>query len=154
MWLIASISKNMSYIRIWIHCVWTTHKRIPYLKVGIREQVISHILTTSRAKNIYIDHINGYDEHLHTLISLGGKQNVSDIMHQIKGESSYWINKSKLTRLKFEWQDDFWAVSIGISQVDNLREYIKAQESHHKIVSWEDELKKLESEYDFIRMKD
>ena len=152
--LIASISKNMSYIRIWIHCVWATHKRIPYLKDEIREQVIYHILTTARTKNIYIDHINGYQEHLHALISLGGTQNVSDIIHQIKGESSYWINKNKLTRLKFEWQDDFYAVSLGMSQVDSLREYIRGQASHHKLVSWDDELKKFESDYNFIRMMD
>lgn len=91
--LTASISKDMSYIRIWVHCVWTTNRRIPYLKGDIREQVIFHILNNSREKNIYIDHINGYHEHLHALISLGGKQNISDIMQVIKGESSFWINK-------------------------------------------------------------
>jgi putative transposase len=124
------------------------------LKDGLREDVIFHILNNSRTKNIYIDHINGFKEHLHALISLGASQNISDIMKNIKGESSFWINKNKLTDLKFEWQDDYYAVSIGNSQVDTLREYIRNQRDHQKLVSWEDELKKLETEYGFIRIKD
>jgi putative transposase len=144
----------MSFIRIWVHCVWTTNERIPYLKDDVRERVIFHILDTSRAKNIYLDHINGFNEHLHALISLGCKQNISDVMQSIKGESSFWINKNKLTRLKFEWQDDYYAVSIGISQVDILREYIRNQVNHHRNISWEEEIKKLESEYNILRIQD
>jgi putative transposase len=144
----------MSYIRIWLHCVWSTNRRIPYLKDGLREDVIFHILNNSRSKNIYIDHINGFKEHLHALISLGASQNISDIMKNIKGESSFWINRNKITDIKFEWQDDYYAVSIGNSQVDSLRGYIRSQTDHHQVVSWEDELKKLESEYNFVRIKD
>jgi REP element-mobilizing transposase RayT len=144
----------MSFISIWLHCVWTTNRRIPYLKNDIREQVIFHILETSKRKSIYIDHINGYNEHLHAMISMGGRQNISDIMQQIKGESSYWINKNNLTRLKFEWQDDFYCVSFGVPQLDILREYIRNQTNHHKTVSWQEELASLEKEYKIIRIRD
>lgn len=144
----------MSFISIWLHCVWTTNKRIPYLKEDIREQVIFHILDTSRRKNIYIDYINGYDEHLHALISMGGRQNISDIMQQIKGESSFWINKHSLTKLKFTWQDDFYCVSFGMPQIDRLRDYIRNQTNHHKTVSWQEELEKLEKDYKIIRIRD
>jgi putative transposase len=105
-------------------------------------------------KNIYIDHINGYRQHLHALISLGGTQNISDVMHSIKGESSFWINKNKLSKEKFEWQDDFYAVSIGMSQLDNLRHYIQNQPLHHTTMSWEEEIKQLEAEYNIVRIKD
>jgi REP element-mobilizing transposase RayT len=144
----------MSYIRIWLHCVWTTKDRIPYLREQIRDAVISHIRENAKLKGIYIDHINGYHEHLHAIISLGGKQNISDIMQKIKGESSYWINKNKLTRLKFEWQDDFYSVSIGISQLDNLRGYIRNQVHHHQKVSFQEELDKIIEEYNLERMRD
>jgi putative transposase len=144
----------MSYIKILVHCVWTTYDRTPFLKDEIFEKVIYHIRDNSRAKNIYIDHINGYYEHLHALISLGGTQNISEIMHSIKGECSYWINKNNLTGNKFKWQDDFWAVSIGTPQLENLRTYIRNQKDHHKSTTWEEELRKLETEYDLIRIKD
>jgi REP element-mobilizing transposase RayT len=144
----------MSLIRIWVHCVWTTKNRVPYLKDQIREKVITHIRENAAEKSLYLDHINGYQEHLHALISLGGRQNISEIMQKIKGESSFWINKNKLTRLKFEWQDDFYAVSIGMNQLENLREYIRNQVKHHQHVSQEEELNKLIEEYNLEKMRD
>ncbi len=134
----------MSHIRIWVHCVWATKNKIPYLKDLIRDKVILHILENSRQKGIYVDHINGYEEHLHALISVGGKQNISDLMQKIKGESSHWINDNKLTRVRFEWQDDFYCVSVGVSDVDRVREYIRNQKSHHQKISGEEELSKLQ----------
>jgi putative transposase len=134
--------------------VWTTKGRAPYLRDQIRDEVISHIRENARLKDIYIDHINGYHEHLHAIISLGGKQNTSDIMQKIKGESSYWINKNKLTRFKFEWQDDFYSVSIGVSQLDNLREYIRNQVHHHQKVSFQEELNKIIEEYKLEILRD
>lgn len=130
----------MSHVRILVHCVWTTKKRLHLLKDEIIGEVISHIRENSLDKGIYIDHINGYLNHLHALISLGGKQNISDVMHLIKGESSFWINKTKLLNRKFEWQDDFYSVSIGISQLYTLRQYIRNQPGHHSVVSLEEEL--------------
>ena len=144
----------MSYLRIWIHCVWTTKDRVPYLRDQIRDEVISHIHENAKLKGIYIDHINGYHEHLHALISLGGKQTVSEIMQKIKGESSFWINKNKLTRLRFEWQDDFYSVSIGMTQLDNLRKYIRNQVLHHLKISFQEELDLLIEEYNLKKMKD
>jgi putative transposase len=143
----AAILNNMSYIKIWVHCVWTTKNRIPYLKDHIRDRVIFHIRENAKSKGIYIDHINGYFEHLHAIISLGGSQNISEIMQKIKGESSFWINKNKLAGSRFEWQDDYYAVSIGMNQLDNLREYIRNQGQHHQKVSFQDELNKLIEEY-------
>ena len=144
----------MSYLKIWIHCVWTTDKRIPYLKDKIKDAVIYHILENARAIGIYIDHINGHQEHLHALISLGGKQTISDIMQKIKGESSYWINKRKLTRDKFKWQDDYYSVSIGMSQLENLRRYIRNQDQHHSKAKFEEELNLLIEEYQLVRTLD
>jgi putative transposase len=134
--------------------VWTTKNRIPYLKDEIRQQVISHILNNAKLKGIYIDNIDGYHDHLHALISLGGRQNISEVMQRIKGESSFWINKNRLTRLKFEWQDDFYGVSIGMSHLYNLRNYIRDQEEHHKKVTLDEELNSLIEKYQLQELKD
>jgi len=144
----------MGFIRIWVHCVWTTKERIPYLKDPIRGTVISHIRENATQKGIYIDHINGYLEHLHALISMGAIQNISEIMQKIKGESSFWINKSKLTGFRFEWQDDYYAVSIGMSQLDTLRKYIRNQATHHTKEPLEAELARLIEEYNLERFQD
>ena len=136
----------MSYISIWLHCVWTTKERKPYLADSLRPAVISHIQYNAKLKGIYIDEINGYLDHLHMLVSLGRSQNISEVMQKIKGESSYWINKNKLTCIRFEWQDDFYCISVGYKQLHLIRDYIRNQEIHHKKTTWEEEISRLKEE--------
>lgn len=142
----------MSYLKIWIHFVWSTKSRIPFLKDDIRNDVISHIRSYALNKNICIDHIGGYKEHLHALISLAGDQSASQVMRLIKGESSYWINKQRLTQLKFGWQDDYYAVSAGLPQIESLRNYIRNQTAHHKSIPFDDELDKMIKEYNLQKI--
>jgi putative transposase len=97
----------MGYIKIWVHLVWTTKNREPILTKDIRKQILDHLLKNAIDKGIYIDFINGYFEHVHCLVSLGSGQNIDKIVMLLKGESSYWINKNKLIRQKFELQDEY-----------------------------------------------
>jgi REP element-mobilizing transposase RayT len=83
------------------------------------------------------------------LISLGREQTISKIVMLIKGESSNWVNKNKLTKGKFEWQDEYIAVSVSESQVDRVREYIKNQEEHHRLNSFEEEYSLFLKQYHF-----
>lgn len=69
----------MSYIKIWIHLVWATKDRYPFLNKEIRQKVFSHIRENAKLKDIYIDHINGYTEHVHCLLSLDANQNIAAI---------------------------------------------------------------------------
>jgi len=97
------------------------------------------MLENARQKGIYIDFINGYLDHVHCLISIGNDQQISKIIQLIKGESSFWVNKNKLTRHKFEWQDDYWGVSVNPEGLDRVRKYIKNQEAHHRQVAFQRE---------------
>jgi len=63
--------KNMAYVKNWLHCVWGTKNRIHFLNKELRTELIRHIRENAKTKNIYIDSIDGSDEHLHCLISLG-----------------------------------------------------------------------------------
>ena len=56
---------------------------------------------------------------------MGVDQTIQKTMQLIKGESSFWINKNCLTKEKFEWQDEYFAVSVSESIIDNVRDYIK-----------------------------
>ena len=82
---------------MWIHLVWATKKREPLLDKTLRLKLFSHIRENALAKNIHIDFINGYIDHIHILVSLNADQTIANIVQLIKGESSYWINKNKLT---------------------------------------------------------
>ena len=104
-----------------------------------QRKVWKHISENAKEKGIYIDFINGYSDHCHCLISLGADQNIQKIMQLIKGESSFWINKNRLTKEKFEWQDEYFAVSVSESIIDKVRDYIKNQETHHKKKTFQEE---------------
>ncbi len=81
------------------------------------------------------------------------KQNVAEIMQMIKGESSFWINKNNLAEGKFEWADDYYAVSISESQIENVRKYIKNKEEHHKRKTWEEECNEFFEKHGFEKIK-
>jgi putative transposase len=91
----------MSYVRIWVHLVFSTKKRIPFMAKNAREKIRQHIIDNCRMKEIFLKEINGFEEHLHCLISLGSEQSISKVSQLIKGESSYWINKNNICEGKF-----------------------------------------------------
>ena len=121
----------MSYIKIWIHAVWGTKNRMPLLKQPILEQVCSHIAINAKEKGIYIDRINGYNEHLHVLMLLKSDYSISKKMQLLKGESAFWINKTGLIKTQFEWADKYFAASVSKDKIDVVRAYIDSQQTHH-----------------------
>lgn len=137
----------MSYVTIWIHAVWSTKNYEPLLHKEIRTVLFQHILENARKKGIWVDTVNGYAEHVHCLISLGKEQTISKIMMLLKGESSNWLNKSGLSKHKLYWQDDYFAVSVGQSQVERVRKHIQDQEEHHKKKSYLEEVKEFMEKY-------
>ena len=78
----------MSWVRIWVHMVFSTKNREHYLQKEIREQLLLHIKDNASKKEIWLDDANGYIDHLHCLISLGREQTISSIAQLIKGESN------------------------------------------------------------------
>ena len=129
----------MSWIQVWLHFVWSTKDRHPFLTEEIRPKVFEHIRKNAREKGIHIDFINGYLDHVHCLISLGSDQTLEKIMQLIKGESSFWINKNGLTKTKFSWQDEYFVASVSETLLPSVRKYIANQEIHHKTSTFGEE---------------
>jgi len=75
-------------------------------------------------------------------------------MQSIKGESSFWINKNKLTKARFAWQDEYFVVSVNESTLSSVRKYIANQEAHHKNVPFDDEFESFLKRAGFQRFKD
>ncbi len=143
----------MAYVKIWLHCVWGTKNRIPFFNQSNKREIFNHIKENARSKGIYLDFINGDKEHIHCTISLNQDQTLSKVIQQIKGESSFWINKNNLVQGKFEWADEYFAVSVSESQINIVREYIKNQEKHHKKKTWEVEYNEFMEKYGFEKLK-
>jgi len=99
----------MSWISVWVHFVFSTKNRHPFLDANLRSVVFEHIRQNAIGKGIWLERINGYTDHCHCLISLTGEQTISKVAQLIKGEASLWINRNALAT-NFAWQDDYYAV--------------------------------------------
>jgi len=74
-------------------------------------------------------------------------------MQLIKGDSSFWINKNDVTKTKFEWSDEYFAVSISETHINKVRDYIKNQEEHHRKKTWKEEYEEFMNKYGFEKIK-
>jgi len=83
--------------------------------------------------------INGMPNHVHLLIGTKPTCNLSDLVRDIKANSSKWINEKQFVNGKFEWQTGFGAFTVSQSAVNNVLEYIKNQEKHHQIKTFKEE---------------
>jgi putative transposase len=144
----------MSYVKIWLHCVWGTKLRKPFLNKDIRKTVLEHIKENAKLKGIYIDTIDGHFEHIHCLLSLNPEQSLSNVIQLIKGESSFWINKNKLIKQKFGWAVEYFAVSLSEYHVPRVRNYIRNQEQHHQVKTWDNEFNEYIIKYGFTKLKE
>ncbi|MCE6990517.1 IS200/IS605 family transposase [Dyadobacter sp. CY323] len=143
----------MSWTSIWIHMVFCTKYRKPFLNDEIRQKVFFHIKGNAVSKGICLDVVNGYTDHAHCLISLGREHSLAKMANLIKGESSFWINQNKLTSQKFAWQDDYWAVSVSEKHVARVRQYILNQEAHHRKKTFKDESDRFMKKYGWQQIK-
>ena len=141
----------MPYIKIWIHLIFSTKNREKIIANELKLKLLSHIKENSIAKNIFINTLNCVEDHIHILFSLGNDQTISKVAQLIKGESSFWLNKNKLIKGKFEWQEEYIAVSVSESQINKVREYIKNQEEHHRRKSFAEEFGELIKKYGFTK---
>jgi REP element-mobilizing transposase RayT len=74
---------------------------------------------------------------------------ISKAMQLIKGESAFWMNKQQLINSKFEWADEYFAVSVSESMLDKVRSYIDGQEAHHAKKTFQQECDEFISKYHF-----
>jgi putative transposase len=142
----------MAFVKIWVHVVFSTKNRARFLSPDIKKELITHIFENCKTKGIFPVAINGMSDHLHCLISLGRDQNIANVVKLIKGESSHWLNQEDRTHAKFEWGDEYFAVSIGESQVDTVKKYIANQEEHHSRKTFSAEHAQLMSRYGFDKL--
>jgi len=141
-----------TYTQIHLHIIFAVKYREGLIQTSWKNELYKYITGIIQDQKHKLIIINGMPDHLHILIGLHPAQSISDLLQDIKANSSTWINKRKLVRGKFEWQDGYGAFSYGKSQVKDVIKYIENQEEHHKIRTFREEytafLERFEVEYD------
>ena len=113
-----------TYSQIYFQLIFVVKIRENLLKKEWREEVfkyMSGIITAKGQKSIII---NGVEDHVHLFIGLKPSMKLSDLVRDIKNNTTNFINDKKFLKTKFSWQLGFGVFSYSQSHVDNVYQYI------------------------------
>lgn len=141
-----------TYSQIYIQIVFAVKNRENVLQKPWRNEVfkyMSGIITQKNQKSIIV---NGVTDHVHLFIGLKPSMAISDLVRDIKNNSSNFINNNKFVKGSFSWQEGYGVFSYAHSQIEQVYKYILNQEEHHKTKTFKEEylsfLNKFEIKYD------
>jgi len=137
-----------TYTQIHIQVVFAVQNRQAQIKDGWKVELYKYITGIIQNNGHKLLQINGMPDHLHILIGLRPTQALSDLMKQVKQDSSLWINKKGFTKFKFAWQEGYGAFSYAKSEVPRVINYLQNQEQHHKKTTFMEEYIDLLTEFD------
>ena len=141
-----------TYSQIYIQYVFAVKGRQNLLHKAWREEVFKYISGIIKAKDQKPIIVNGVADHVHVFVGLKPSMCISDLVRDIKNNSSKFINEQGWINGKFSWQEGYGAFSYAHSQIDNVYHYILNQEEHHRKKTFKEEylefLQKFEVKYD------
>ena len=141
-----------TYHQIYLQAVFAVKYRNALLDKSWRPKlqgVIGNLINETGCKTIIV---NGVEDHMHCFLGLRPAISVSDLMKIVKAKSSKYINDHILTKERFEWQEGYGVFSYRQRDVDQIYNYVKNQEEHHRTKNFHEEyldlLKEFEIGYD------
>jgi REP element-mobilizing transposase RayT len=141
-----------TFSQIYIQYVFAVNGRENLLLPQWRDEVFKFMSGIIKGKNQKPIIVNGVSNHVNVFAGLKPSMCISDLIRDIKNNSTNFINDQKFLRNKFSWQEGYGAFSYSHSQIDDVYQYILNQENHHKKKIFREEylefLQKFEIEYD------
>jgi REP element-mobilizing transposase RayT len=132
-----------TYTQIHIHTVFAVQNRLSLIKKDWQERLYQYIIAIIHNHGHKVLSIGGTSDHIHILIGFRPTQSLSELMQNVKRNSSEWINKEKLVMGKFSWQEGYGAFSYSKSQISKVAKYIENQEEHHTKKTFIEEYKNI-----------
>lgn len=134
---------SQSYVQLYVHVVFHTKNNVKSILQDSEDELYSYLGGILRNLKSIPFQIGGTSDHIHILCTLPKTMSLADLMEEVKKSSSRWIKSKGLAYDNFYWQDGYGGFSVGWSQVNHVRNYIKGQKEHHKKVAFIDEYKSL-----------
>ena len=132
--------------RILLHVAFSTKEREAMIPEVVEPALYAYIGGICRRMESPLLAMGGTNDHVHMMVSLSKTVTVADLMMHVKRDSSKWMH-ARDDVAAFEWQDGYFAFSIGESGVEALRAYIAGQKEHHRSVGFVEEVKVLLRKY-------
>lgn len=140
-----------TFSQVYIQIVFAVKGRENLISKAWKDDLYKYIAGIIKGKEQKPIIVNGMSDHIHAFVGLKPSMPISDLVRDVKNNSSKFINENKLVKGKFSWQEGYGAFSYSHSQIESVYNYILNQEEHHKNKTFKDEyldlLKKFEIEY-------
>ena len=125
--------------KILVHISFSTKDRMAAIPEALEPDLHAYIGGICRRMDSPLLAMGGVSDHVHMLVSMGKTVTLSDLLLNVKRDSSKWM-KGRVADAT-GWQDGYFAFSIGESGTRPLRAYIARQKEHHKTVDFKDEMR-------------
>ena len=139
-----------TYTQIYLHIVFSVKGRQNLIHKSWKEELHKYICGIVNGKEQKVYAIGGVADHIHILVSIKPNIALSDLVRDIKANSSKWIYEKGLVKGKFQWQEGFGAFSYAQSQLDTVIAYINKQEQHHQKKTFRDEYLELLQKFNVV----
>lgn len=137
-----------TYSQLYIQVVFAVKGRENLIHKEWRDDIHKYISGIIKGKDQKPIIVNGVSDHIHAFIGLRPSIAISDLVRDIKNNSSKFINDNKLTRGKFSWQSGYGAFSYSHREIETVYNYILNQEEHHKKKSFREEYMQFLTEFE------
>ena len=141
-----------TFTQIYIHFLFAVQNRISLIQPEWKDELYKYITGIVQKNGHKLIAVNGIANHVHIFVGYKPHQLIPELMQDVKGSSSKWINEKKFVKGKFSWQEGYGAFSYSHSQIDQVVRYIANQEKHHKKQTFQEEyillLKKFKVQFD------
>lgn len=141
-----------TFTQIHIQVIFSVQDRNSIINISFKNELYKYITGIIQNKGHKVLAINGMPDHIHIFFGMRPNQSLSDLMQDVKGSSSKWINLKGFIPGRFSWQEGYGGFSYSKSQVNNVIDYIKNQEVHHQKKTFSEEylefLEKFEVQFD------
>jgi len=131
-----------TYSDLSVHVVFSTVDCAPMMTRSVRKRVFPYIGGVIEGLGGTVIAIGGMPDHAHLVTRLPTNMCVAEFVRKVKTNSSKWMNE-RVTDVNFGWQRGYGAFSISQSVVSSVAQYVRNQERHHRLRSFEDEMKML-----------
>ena len=128
---------------VYIHLVFSTKQRHPFLRDdGLRQDLHAFLGGTSKTLGCPPILVGGVEDHVHLLARFGRTITQADWVKELKRVSNVWL-KDEGGISNFEWQGGYADFSVSQSNLEQVKRYIENQESHHRKLTFQDEVRAL-----------
>jgi REP element-mobilizing transposase RayT len=124
-------------VSLYIHVIFSTKNRASLIRPEIEKELFAYLGGIAKNNDSRLLAANGTADHIHLLISLSKTMNLSELVGDLKRDSSKWM-KTKGSRF-FQWQDGYGAFSVGQTQIEDVKKYIARQKEKHSEQTFEEE---------------